>query len=87
MEPKILLCDEPTASLDLRARRRLINFLKKSPQTLLISSHDLEFILEVGDRVILIDEGKIIADGNPREIMGNQTLMENHGLEKPYSLR
>lgn len=87
MEPKILLCDEPTASLDIRARRRLINFLQKSQQTLLISSHDLEFVLEVGDRLILIDEGKIIAEGNPREIMGNQTLMENHGLEKPYSLR
>ncbi|QQE66997.1 ECF-type Co2+/Ni2+ uptake system ATPase comnponent NikO [Leptolyngbya sp. BL0902] len=86
MTPKILLCDEPTASLDLRTRRRLIRFLKNSTETLLISSHDLEFVLEVCDRVLLIDEGRIIADGCPRVVMGDQALMEKHGLEKPHSL-
>ncbi|PSN10982.1 cobalt ABC transporter ATP-binding protein [filamentous cyanobacterium CCT1] len=86
MTPQIILYDEPTASLDLRTRRRLIRFLQNSTETVLISSHDLEFVLEVCDRVILIDEGHIIADGCPREIMGDQTLMEAHGLEKPHSL-
>lgn len=86
MTPTILLCDEPTASLDLRTRRRLIRFLQSSSETLMISSHDLEFVLEVCDRTLLIDEGRIIADGSPREVMGNQALMEAHGLEKPYSL-
>jgi cobalt/nickel transport system ATP-binding protein len=86
MTPKILLCDEPTASLDMRTRRRLIRFLQNSTETLLISSHDLEFVLEVCDRVLLIDGGQIIADGCPRQIMGDQTLMEAHGLEKPHSL-
>lgn len=86
MEPHILLCDEPTASLDMRTRRRLIQFLQQSAETLLIASHDLEFLLEICDRVILIDEGGIIADGSPQGIMGNQTLMETHGLEKPHSL-
>ena len=86
MTPQIILYDEPTASLDLRTRRRLIRFLQNSTETVLISSHDLEFVLEVCDRVILIDEGHIIADGDPRQIMGDQALMEAHGLEKPHSL-
>ncbi|MEL6384762.1 MAG: energy-coupling factor ABC transporter ATP-binding protein [Cyanobacteria bacterium J06626_18] len=86
MCPRVLLYDEPTASLDLRTRRRLIRFLQHSDETLLIASHDLEFLLEVCDRVLLIDEGRVIADGIPHEVMGNQTLMEKHGLEKPHSL-
>jgi len=86
MTPSIILYDEPTASLDLRTRRRLIRFLQNSTETVLISSHDLEFVLEVCDRVILIDDGHIIADGDPRAIMGDQALMEAHGLEKPHSL-
>lgn len=86
MTPKVLLYDEPTANLDLRTRRRLIRFLQQSPETLLISSHDLEFVLEVCDRVLLIDDGQVVADGAPHTIMGDQTLMETHGLEKPHSL-
>lgn len=86
MTPKVILYDEPTASLDLRTRRRLIRFLRRTPETMLISAHDLEFVLEVCDRTLLIDDGRIIADGDPAEIMGNQELMERHGLEKPHSL-
>lgn len=86
MQPQVVLYDEPTASLDLRTRRRLISFLQKSSETMLISSHDLEFVLDVCDRTLLIDDGNIIADGDPLEIMGNAPLMEAHGLEKPHSL-
>lgn len=86
MKPQIIIYDEPSANLDLRARRRLIQFLEHSQETLLIASHDLELILEVCDRVILLDEGKIVADGKPPEIMGNEALMLNHGLETPHSL-
>ncbi|MGD1865071.1 MAG: energy-coupling factor ABC transporter ATP-binding protein [Phormidesmis sp.] len=86
MQPQVVLYDEPTASLDLRTRRRLISFMQKSHETLLISSHDLEFVLEVCDRILLIDNGQIIADGDPLDIMGDQALMEAHGLEKPHSL-
>ncbi len=86
MEPRVLLYDEPTASLDLRTRRRLIHFLQHSHETMLLASHDLEFLLEVCDRVVLIDEGRIIADDNPTEVMGDKALMEAHGLEKPHSL-
>ncbi|GAB4370511.1 MAG: ABC transporter ATP-binding protein [Elainellaceae cyanobacterium] len=86
MRPRIVLYDEPTASLDLRARRRLIRFLQQAPETMLIASHDLEFILEVCDRVIVMHEGAIVVDGAAREVMGNQSLMESYGLEKPHSL-
>jgi len=86
MQPQVVLYDEPTASLDMRTRRRLISFLQRSIETMLISSHDLEFVLDVCDRVLLIDNGQIIANGDPMAIMGNQVLMETHGLEKPHSL-
>ncbi len=87
MNSKIVIYDEPTSNLDIRYRRKLINFMKNSNQeAMLIASHDLEFILEVCNRVILMDEGKIIADGDPKEIMSNEELMETHGLEKPHSL-
>ena len=52
----------------------------------MVSSHDLELILEVCDRVLLIDQGQVIADGPTQEIMGNSALMESHGLECPHSL-
>ncbi len=86
MQPQLILYDEPSANLDLRSRRRLIEFLNQSPQTLLIASHDLELILELCDRVVLLDQGAIIADGPPIEIMGDRPLMEAHGLEKPSAL-
>jgi len=86
MRPQLVIYDEPSANLDIRARRNVIRLLQASKETMLIASHDLELILEVCDRVVLIDRGHIIADGNPREIMGDNRLMEDHGQEKPHSL-
>lgn len=86
MRPGLVLYDEPDANLDMRSRRRLIQFLQEAPHTLIIASHDLEMVLEVCDRVILLDGGEVVANGNSREIMANVTLMEKHGLEKPHSL-
>ena len=86
MRPPLLLYDEPAVNLDIRSRRRLIHLLQASKETILVASHDLELVLEVCNRVVLIDEGHIVADGNPREIMGDDKLMEAHGQEKPHSL-
>lgn len=86
MRPQLIIYDEPTANLDIRSRRRLINFLKASEQAFIVSSHDLEFVLEVCERVILLDEGEIIAAGEPPEVMSDSALMEAHGLERPHSL-
>lgn len=86
MEPRLIVYDEPNANLDLRSRRRLIEFLRDSDDTILVASHDLELILEVCSRVLVIDGGKICADGRPREVMADAELMKAHGLEKPHSL-
>jgi len=86
MRPRLLIYDEPSANLDIRSRRRLIRLLQASKETILIASHDLELVLEVCDRVVLMDDGRIIANGNPHEVMGDDELMEAHGQEKPHSL-
>ena len=86
MRPRLVIYDEPSANLDSRSRRRLIRFLQASQKTILVASHDLELVLEVCDRVILMDEGRIVANGNPRRMMGDAALMKAHGLEKPHSL-
>lgn len=86
MHPELVIYDEPSANLDIRSRRRLINYLTASPETTLVSSHDLELILEVCQRVFLLDGGQIIAHGPTQEIMAQSELMEAHGLERPHSL-
>ena len=87
MHPKLVLYDEPSANLDLRSRRCLINFLRSSQETIVISSHDLELILELCDRVLLLNQRQIIVDGNSYQVMSNQELMETNSLEVPYSLK
>jgi len=87
MEPRLLILDEPTSDLDLRYRRRLINLLAAMPEkAMLIASHDLEFILEVCTRVVLLEGGRFQADGSPDAVMSDGSLMEKHGLEVPHSL-
>ncbi|WP_017755339.1 energy-coupling factor ABC transporter ATP-binding protein [Calidifontibacillus oryziterrae] len=88
MEPKLMIWDEPTSNLDMRYRRRLIDVIHRAPQdAMMIASHDLEFILEICNRTILIDTGEIIADGIPSELLGDERLLQSHGLEMPYSLK
>lgn len=87
MEPCLLIMDEPTSDLDIRYRRLLIKILSgMKDKTLFIASHDLEFILEICSRVILLEGGAIRADGSPRKVMVDGNLMEKHGLEVPHSL-
>ena len=86
MAPRLLLLDEPSASLDLRNRRRLIGHLASLDQAMLIATHDLELVLELCPRVILIDEGRIHADGPAATVLGDAQLMATHGQEVPASL-
>ncbi|MDR3259408.1 MAG: energy-coupling factor ABC transporter ATP-binding protein [Fusobacteriaceae bacterium] len=76
MAPSIMLFDEPTAFLDPKARRKLINFLKTLNQAKLIASHDLFFVKEVCERVVLIRNGTVTAIGKTEEIINNKELME-----------
>ena len=87
MKPRILILDEPSANLDPAARRHLIDLLKRLPVTKVIAGHDLELILELCNRVIVLDEGRIVADGETRKILIDSQLMQRHNLEVPLSLR
>ena len=87
MQPEILILDEPTSNLDPRVRRHLIELLKNLNLTKIVAGHDLELILEICQRVILLDEGRIVTNGETREVLSNKLLMEYHGLEVPLSLR
>ena len=86
MEPDIMLMDEPSSSLDPRNRRAVINTVKGLNKTMLIASHDLDMILDTCSRVILLDCGKVIADGKAEDILRNRELLEAHSLELPLSL-
>jgi len=83
MKPEVLVLDEPTAGLDPRARRSLINFLRDLPMTMLVSTHDMLMVRELFPRMIIMDEGRIVADGATEALMGDAALLEAHGLEVP----
>ena len=85
MEPDVILMDEPTASLDPYNRRIVINAVNSLPQTRLITSHDLDMILDTCSRVILLDKGKIIAEGRAEDILSDRQLLEAHRMELPLS--
>lgn len=81
MEPDIMLFDEPTAFLDPKARRNLIEVLNSLPHTKLIATHDLSFAAETCSRSILIKRGKVFADGLSREVLYDIALMDHCGVE------
>lgn len=85
MNPDILVMDEPASNLDPKSRRQLINLLKGFKHTKIIASHDLDLILDVCERCIIIKEGKVVADGYTEEILSNETLLEENNLELPLS--
>lgn len=83
MDPQLLVLDEPSAGLDPRARRALIHLLNELDITMLVSTHDLALAREVFPRMVIMDEGRIVADGPTNELLENVPLLEAHGLEKP----
>jgi cobalt/nickel transport system ATP-binding protein len=83
MDPEILVLDEPTAGLDPRARRALITQLDELPLTMLVSTHDMRMVSELFPRMVIMDEGRIVADGSTGSLMDNVALLEAHGLERP----
>ncbi len=83
MDPRILILDEPSAGLDPRARRTLINLLRELPIPMLVSTHDMKLVEEIFPRTIVMDDGRIVADGRTKEILEDEKLLNEHGLEKP----
>jgi cobalt/nickel transport system ATP-binding protein len=87
MHPSVLVMDEPTSDLDPRNRRKLIDLVNTLEGTIIIVSHDLDFIWDTCSTVFLLSEGSIASRGMAREILGNRQLLEKHGLELPLRLQ
>jgi cobalt/nickel transport system ATP-binding protein len=87
MKPDVLIMDEPSSGLDPKSRRRLINILKGFSHTKIITSHDLDMVLETCDRVIVLKGGEVAANGIASDVLTNGELLEECGLELPLSLQ
>jgi cobalt transport protein ATP-binding subunit len=83
MDPSILVFDEPSAGLDPRGRRELIQLLRTLDQTLLVSTHDMRLVAEVFPRTVVMDGGEIVGDGPTARLLDDDTFLEAHGLERP----
>jgi len=81
MQPAILALDEPTAGLDPRTCRRLIRLLQELPQAMVAATHDLRLVRQVFPRTIVLDEGRVVADGPTADLLADERLMEAHGLK------
>ncbi len=87
LTPQLLLLDEPSVALDAKNRRNLINILRGLPCTQLVASHDLDFIYETCDRVLLLHEGRLVADGLVQNILRDKNLLESCDLELPFKFQ
>jgi cobalt transport protein ATP-binding subunit len=86
-EPSVLVLDEPTSNLDPRGRREFKALLRQIPATKMIATHDLELVVELCSRAIVLDHGLVAADGPAIELLNDEALMLAHGLERPHILR
>ncbi|MGC3956489.1 MAG: ABC transporter ATP-binding protein [Verrucomicrobiota bacterium] len=84
--PSVLVLDEPTSDLDPRGRREFKALLRQIPATKLIATHDLEMVVELCPRSIILDRGVVVADGATDHLLSDEVLMLAHGLEKPHIL-
>ncbi len=83
MQPSLLVLDEPSAGLDPRARRNLMRLLRDLPLTMLVSTHDMAMVAELFPRMVVMDAGRIVADGETATLLEDTALLEAHGLERP----
>ena len=84
MEPDVLVLDEPSSNLDAAARREPADVLRSLTLTPLVITHDLPYALELCPRSLVIDGGRIVADGATRDLLADDHLMAAHRLELPY---
>jgi energy-coupling factor transporter ATP-binding protein EcfA2 len=85
-KPSVLVLDEPTSDLDPRGRREFKTLLQSLPGAKIVATHDLELVVDLCSRVVILDQGKLVADGSAIKLLSNEPLMLAHGLEKPHSL-
>lgn len=84
MRPEILVLDEPSSNLDPASRHELAHILQSLDITMFMVTHDLPYALELCERSLVMDDGRIVADGPTAEILGDRELMRAHRLELPY---
>lgn len=84
MEPSILVLDEPSSNLDPAGRRELADVLDGLDVAMLIITHDLPYALQLCERAVVMDDGRIVADGPTRQVLADAELMAAHRLELPY---
>ncbi|MGE5248470.1 MAG: energy-coupling factor ABC transporter ATP-binding protein [Verrucomicrobiota bacterium] len=87
MEPDILVMDEPAASLDPKSRRGVIRLLNTFTHSKIVASHDLDLILDVCRRCLVIRDGRIVSDGPAREVLSDAELLAENDLELPLTLQ
>ena len=91
MKPSVLILDEPTAGLDPQAHREILDMLEKLHEldgcTVILVSHNMEDMAEIADQIIVMERGKVVLQGTPREVYGQRELLENIGLETPAAMR
>ena len=86
-EPTVLALDEPSSTLDPKGRRELRALLREIAITKVIATHDLELVVELCSRVIVLDGGKVVAEGPTVQVLADEPLMLRHGLERPHALQ
>jgi cobalt/nickel transport system ATP-binding protein len=84
MEPEVLVLDEPSSNLDPRGRREFGEILGTLDLTLLLVTHDLPYALQLCDRAVILNAGKVVADGPIRSVLADEELLAAHDLELPY---
>ncbi len=86
-DARLLALDEPTSDLDPRGRRELKAILRSLPVAQVIATHDLEMVVEICPRVVVLDRGRVVTEGAAAEVLADEALMLAHGLECPHILR
>jgi cobalt/nickel transport system ATP-binding protein len=84
MRPEILVLDEPSSNLDPASRRELAAIIESLPVTVLMVTHDLPYALQLCPRAVILDRGRIVADGAIRHLLADEELLRAHRLELPY---
>jgi cobalt/nickel transport system ATP-binding protein len=87
MEPEILVLDEPTSELDPRGRRNLIALVRQLDKTVIVATHDLDLVFDLCQRCLILNDGKIVYDGETRSVLTNAELLQSNGLELPLSMQ
>ncbi|MCL4078357.1 energy-coupling factor ABC transporter ATP-binding protein [Coriobacteriia bacterium Es71-Z0120] len=85
MQPDVLVLDEPTSNLDPRSRRHMIELMASLDATLLVATHDMDLAWTLAERAVVLDGGRVVADGPAREVLRDAALLEAHGLEMPHA--